>query len=161
MPPEGVNALSVSAGAHEGAIVVRAIGELDYVCAPVFRREIDRFWSTDTDDSPLSPPSLLPEGPPSPSPLVPDTRAEAVPLLILDLAGLTFCDSTGLAELLRMLRQSQEMRTRLVVTGASRTLLHMLATTGLLSYFTMAASVEEALPFGGALPVGEAGTTED
>ncbi|WP_433371966.1 STAS domain-containing protein [Streptosporangium sp. CA-115845] len=151
MPPEGVNALSVSAGAYEGAIVVRAIGELDYVYAPVFRREFDRFWSTGTDDSPLS---LLLENPPSPSPLVPGTRAEATPLLILDLAGLTFCDSTGLAELLRILRQSQETRTRLVVTGANRTLRHMLATTGLLSHFTMAASVEEALP------LGEAGTAE-
>ncbi|MER6176907.1 STAS domain-containing protein [Streptosporangium sp. NPDC001681] len=161
MPPEGVNALSVSTGAYEGAIVVRAIGELDYDYAPVFRRELARFWGTSTDGSPLSPPPLLPENPPSPSPLVPPpfetapgTRAEAAPLLILDLAGLTFCDSTGLAELLWILRQSQEARTRLVVTGVSRTLRHMLATTGLLSYFTMAASVEEALL------AGETGTAE-
>ncbi|MEU4404095.1 STAS domain-containing protein [Streptosporangium sp. NPDC023963] len=75
-----------------------------------------------------------------------DTQAQAGPWLILDLQGLTFCDSTGLAELLWLLRRSQETRTRLVLAGASRTLRHMMATTGLLTYFTMAASVEEALP---------------
>ncbi|GAA3408140.1 STAS domain-containing protein [Streptosporangium vulgare] len=74
-----------------------------------------------------------------------DTRAQAGPWLILDLEGLTFCDSTGLAELLWLLRRSQETRTRLVLAGASRTLRHMMAITGLLTYFTMAASVEEAL----------------
>ena len=75
----------------------------------------------------------------------PDTRAEVTPWLVLDLEGLTFCDSTGLAELLWILRRSQETRTRLVVAGASRALRHMMAITGLLTYFTMATSVEEAL----------------
>ncbi|MER5645443.1 STAS domain-containing protein [Streptosporangium sp. NPDC002524] len=74
-----------------------------------------------------------------------DTRAQVGPWLILDLEGLTFCDSTGLAELLWLLRRSQETRTRLVLAGVSRTLRHMMATTGLLTYFTMAPSVEEAL----------------
>ncbi|WP_344914259.1 STAS domain-containing protein [Streptosporangium oxazolinicum] len=85
----------------------------------------------------------------SPSPRTPSppdaSPAEAAPWLILDLEGLTFCDSTGLAELLWILRRSQETRTRLVVAGASRTLRHMMATTGLLAYFAMAASVEAAL----------------
>ena len=75
----------------------------------------------------------------------PDTRAASTPGLVLDLEGLTFCDSTGLAELLWILRRSQETRTRLVVAGASRALRHMMAITGLLTIFTMATSVEEAL----------------
>ncbi|WP_440082662.1 STAS domain-containing protein [Streptosporangium sp. LJ11] len=280
MPPEGVNTLSISADARGSAIVVRAIGELDYDYAPTFRREIVRALSLSTGNSPSelpaspaldsrseipappslgspsafptlptafsgvspllpetpfrsetpflsevpltsgaplpsdppsplspeppspffpgsppppspgSPPPLFPDGPSplspdrpppdgppsdgvpsdgvaslstmaslSPPPQVlasfetspeafetsPDTRAQAGPRLILDLAGLTFCDSTGLAELLWLLRRSQETRTRLVLAGVSRTLRHMMATTGLLAYFTMAASVEEAL----------------
>ncbi|MGJ6966210.1 STAS domain-containing protein [Streptosporangium sp. G11] len=296
MPPEGVNTLSISADVRGSAIVVRAIGELDYDYAPIFRRELTRVWimgagnassglpasspvaappelpvPTALDPSPLpsetsflleapllpetsffsgspllpetpflseapllpetpflserpflsevpptsegpppsgppsplspeppspffpggpplpepgSPTPLFPEGPsplspdvpppdeppsngppsngppslsttasPPPPPLVvpsspeasPGTRAEGAPWLILDLEGLTFCDSTGLAELLWILRRSQETRTRLVVTGASRTLRHMMAITGLLPYFAMAASVEEVL----------------
>lgn len=154
MPPEGVNTLSISVGAYESATVVRATGELDYDYAPVFRRELAQIWSTSADA-----PSPLPAiPPPIPSPLVPPPfevslgTAETMPLLILDLAGLTFCDSTGLAELLWTLRRSQETRTRLVVTGASQPLRQMLATTGLLIYFTMAASVEEALGTGVAAP---------
>ncbi|MEU3163879.1 STAS domain-containing protein [Streptosporangium sp. NPDC006930] len=75
----------------------------------------------------------------------PAAGAEVAPRLILDLEGLTFCDSTGLAELLWILRKSQETRTRLVLAGASRTLRHMMAVTGLLAHFTMATSVETAL----------------
>ncbi len=291
MPPEGVNTLSISADARGSAIVVRAIGELDYDYAPTFRREIVRALSLSAGNSPselpaspaldsrselpappsldspsafptfptvfsgpspllpetpfrsetpflsevpltsgaplpsdppsplspeppspffpgsppppspesppppgspppifpddpsplspdrpppdappsdaLSPNALSPDGLPSLSPMAslspspqilssfetspetfetsPDTRAQAGPRLILDLEGLTFCDSTGLAELLWLLRRSQETRTRLVLAGVSRTLRHMMATTGLLAYFTMAASVEEAL----------------
>jgi len=85
--------------------------------------------------------------PPAPSSLdaSPEARAEAAPRLILNLEGLTFCDSTGLAELLWILRKSQETRTRLVLAGASRTLRHMMAVTGLLAHFTMVASLETAL----------------
>ncbi|MEU4834274.1 STAS domain-containing protein [Streptosporangium sp. NPDC023615] len=75
--------------------------------------------------------------------------------IILDLTGLTFCDSTGLAELLWSLRRSQETGTRLVLAGASRTLRHMLSITGLLAFFTMAGSVEEALLEAGTGTPGE------
>ncbi|AWS40280.1 STAS domain-containing protein [Streptosporangium sp. 'caverna'] len=112
--------------------------------------------------SPLSPEAPSPLSPEAPSPLSPGTfspqaslfletspgtplQPETAPWLILDLAGLTFCDSTGLAELLWILRRSQETGNRLVLAGVTRTLRHMLATTGLLPYFTMYASVEDAL----------------
>jgi anti-anti-sigma regulatory factor len=105
---------------------------------------------------PPSPDSPFPDSPDArpPSETFPGTTGgttpAAPPCLILDLTGITFCDSTGLAELLWSLRRSQETGTRLVVAGASRTLRHMLATTGLLAYFTMADSVEEALREAGA-----------
>ncbi|GAA2996544.1 STAS domain-containing protein [Streptosporangium longisporum] len=117
-------------------------------------------------DSPEAPPPPAPPAPPSPdSPDAPPetspgtaggtTTPAAPPCLVLDLTGITFCDSTGLAELLWNLRRSQETGTRLVVAGASRTLRHMLATTGLLAYFTMADSVEEALREAGTSAAGE------
>ncbi|MFF5108189.1 STAS domain-containing protein [Streptosporangium sp. NPDC000509] len=86
--------------------------------------------------SPFSPPPASP---------APAAVAEGAPWLILDLEGLTFCDSTGLAELLWILRKSQETRTRLVLAGANRTLRHMMTVTGLLAHFTLATSVETAL----------------
>ena len=120
--------------------------------------------------SPLSPETPSPLSPEPPSPLSPETSSqlspgafspqaplfletspgtplpsEAAPWLILDLAGLTFCDSTGLAELLWILHRSEETGTRLVLAGVTRTLRHMMATTGLLPYFTMYASVDDAL----------------
>ncbi|MEV6864370.1 STAS domain-containing protein [Streptosporangium subroseum] len=112
--------------------------------------------------SPLSPETSSQLSPEAPSPISPGTfssqaslfletspgtplQPETAPWLILDLAGLSFCDSTGLAELLWILRRSQETGTRLVLAGVTRTLRHMLDTTGLLPYFTMYASVEDAL----------------
>ncbi|MFD8532997.1 STAS domain-containing protein [Streptosporangium canum] len=121
MSTEDAATLLILSGSHGGAIVVRAIGELDYDYAPTFRRELSQAWTSDTGDSPT---------------------------LVLDLAGLTFCDSTGLAELLWMLRRSQESGTRLILAGVSRTLRHMLTTTGVLPYFTLSTSVEEALQGG-------------
>jgi hypothetical protein len=223
MPPEGANTLSISSGVRGTALVVRAVGELDYDYAPIFRREVDQIWSLGTGappplssglasplsgpsplspeapspffpeaPSPLSPEIPSPLSPEAPSPLSPETpsplspeapsppspetpsplslspqvspppeapgtplRPETLPWLILDLAGLTFCDSTGLAELLWILHRSQETGTRLVLAGVTRTLRHMLATTGLLPYFTLSPSVEDALMEAGI------GTTEE
>ncbi|MDP9863292.1 MULTISPECIES: STAS domain-containing protein [Streptosporangium] len=118
MSSEGAATLLISSGSHGDATVVRAVGELDYDYAPMFRRELAQVWSGDPG---------------------------ATPTLVLDLTGLTFCDSTGLAELLWILRRSQETKTDLSLAGVSRTLRHMLTTTGLLPYFTIFASVEEAL----------------
>lgn len=124
MSTEGAGALFISSGSHGNAVVVRATGELDYDYAPTFRRELTGFWST----------------------------APAPSALVLDLTELTFCDSTGLAELLWMLHRSRETGTRLVLVGANRTLRHMLTTTGLLSFFELASSVEEALGDGPDAP---------
>ncbi|SNT58144.1 anti-anti-sigma factor [Streptosporangium subroseum] len=113
--------------------------------SPQFSPEAPSLLFPETS-SPLSPGTFPPQASlfleTSPgTPLQPETA----PWLILDLAGLTFCDSTGLAELLWILHRSQETGTHLVLTGVTRTLRHMLDTTGLLPYFTMYASVEDAL----------------
>ncbi len=123
MSSESTSSLSILSGSGENAIVIRAVGELDYDYAPTFRRELTGFWNT-------------------------GTGADPSPPLILDLTDLTFCDSTGLAELLWMLHRSRETGIPLILVGANRTLLQMLTTTGLLQFFTMSASVEEALKKG-------------
>lgn len=120
MSTEGANALFITSGSRGNAIVIRAVGELDYDYAPLFRRELTELWRTGTDAGPA-------------------------PSLILDLTGLTFCDSTGLAELLWTLHRSKETGTRLILAGVNRTLRHMLTTTGLLPFFELTASVEDAL----------------
>lgn len=193
MSPESTSALSVSSGLHGGATVIRAVGDLDYDYAPVFRRQLTELWATaptpDANTALIAPPAPdtaashttphvvntahatstahptdtihaagavhLPETPhlpgtphPTQAPHAtetPDTAVPGISRLVIDLSGLTFCDSTGLAELLWVLQRSRETGTRLMLAGTNRTLRHMLTTTGLLSFFEMADSVEEAL----------------
>ncbi|MBB2909207.1 anti-anti-sigma factor [Streptosporangium becharense] len=102
-----------------------------------------------------SPGVLATSGTTSPGVQAPSGKAPLpghAPRVILDLTELTFCDSTGLAELLWTLRRSQQAGMHLILVGPSRTLCHMLATTGLLPFFTLAASLEEALEGTGADP---------
>ncbi|MFF0574957.1 STAS domain-containing protein [Streptosporangium saharense] len=241
MSPESTSALSVSSGLHGGATVIRAVGDLDYDYAPVFRRQLTELWATapipdantahvTTSPTPdahpvhTTPPAPgagvshittqthsaapahiattphvvntahaastthptetihaagavhlpetthLPEATrPTETPHTTDTAhiadaahvtdtphttdtthtadmdAPGISRLVIDLSGLTFCDSTGLAELLWVLQRSRETGTRLMLAGTNRTLRHMLTTTGLLSFFELADSVEEAL----------------
>ncbi|MBB4913405.1 STAS domain-containing protein [Streptosporangium saharense] len=230
MSPESTSALSVSSGLHGGATVIRAVGDLDYDYAPVFRRQLTELWATapipdantahvttapapdantahvatsptpDTRTTHTTPPAPgagashitaqphgaatphvvntahaastthptetihaagavhlpetthLPEATrPTETPHTTDTthtadvNAPGISRLVIDLSGLTFCDSTGLAELLWVLQRSREAGTRLMLAGTNRTLRHMLTTTGLLSFFELADSVEEAL----------------
>ncbi|GAA3107773.1 STAS domain-containing protein [Streptosporangium carneum] len=120
MSSESASALFLSSGSRGNAIVICAVGELDYDYAPMFRQELSELWGA-------------------------GTGADPSPSIILDLTGLTFCDSTGLAELLWALHRSKETGTHLVLAGANRTLRHMLTTTGLLQFFELSSSVEEAL----------------
>ncbi|MFF4991558.1 STAS domain-containing protein [Streptosporangium saharense] len=232
MSPESTSALSVSSGLHGGATVIRAVGDLDYDYAPVFRRQLTELWATapipDANTALITPPApdrstptTTPHAvapapgtashttPPAPgagashatahiattphvvntahaasaahptetihaagavhlpettglaeTPHVTETPhatdptdtthtadadAPGISRLVIDLSGLTFCDSTGLAELLWVLQRSRETGTRLMLAGTNRTLRHMLTTTGLLSFFELADSVEEAL----------------
>jgi anti-sigma B factor antagonist len=51
--------------------------------------------------------------------------------VVLDVAGLSFCDARGLAALLRMSRHAQQARTSLRLTSPSHRLLQLLRITGL------------------------------
>ncbi|MFD8560753.1 anti-sigma factor antagonist [Streptosporangium canum] len=107
---------TVSTSRHGTACVVQASGELDYGNAPVFRDETTKVW-----------------------------EAEAPPTVVIDVTALTFCDSTGVAELIVSLRQSRALGTRLVLVGVHGTLERILTITGLRSAFELSPSVEEAL----------------
>lgn len=107
---------TVSSSAHGAARVVQASGELDYRHAPVFRGEMTRIWEA---------------GPPA--------------TVVIDVTALTFCDSTGVAELIASLRRSNALGSRLVLTGVHGTLARILTITGLHAAFELLPSVEEAL----------------
>ncbi|MEU4539454.1 anti-sigma factor antagonist [Streptosporangium sp. NPDC023825] len=107
---------TVSSSLLGTAFVVRALGELDYHHSPALRAEMDKAWAAE-------PPSLV----------------------VADVAGLTFCDSTGVAELILALRQSRTLGIRLALVGVHGTLERILTITGLRSSFEVFASVEEAL----------------
>ncbi|MEV8639017.1 STAS domain-containing protein [Streptosporangium sp. NPDC051023] len=107
---------AVSWSMHGTACVVEASGELDYRHAPVLRGEMTKIWE---------------EAPP--------------PTMVIDVTALTFCDSTGVAELIANLRRSRALDTRLVLAGVHGTLERILTITGLRSAFELSPSTEEAL----------------
>ncbi|MET7301365.1 STAS domain-containing protein [Embleya sp. NPDC005575] len=77
------------------------------------------------------------------------------PTVILDLTGVTFCDSSGLNTLLRLRRRAQELGGRLVLVAPPRQMLRLLSVTGAVSVFTIHGSLAEAwaaIPAPGAPP---------
>ncbi|GAA4225910.1 hypothetical protein GCM10023075_24750 [Streptosporangium album] len=62
-----------------------------------------------------------------------------------DVTALTFCDSTGVSEMIASLRRSRALGARLVLAGVHGTLERILTITGLRSAFELSPSVEEAL----------------
>ncbi|GIH76755.1 anti-sigma factor antagonist [Planobispora longispora] len=107
---------TVSSDVRGPALVVHADGELDYGHAPVFRSEMTRVWEAGT-------PSLV----------------------VINVTGLTFCDSAGVAELIWSLQRSRALGTRLILAGVHGTLERILAITGLRSAFEVSPTVEEAV----------------
>ncbi|GGL37328.1 STAS domain-containing protein [Planomonospora parontospora] len=107
---------TVSSHRLDTALVVQAGGELDYAHAPVFRAELTRVWETGTPAT-----------------------------VVVDVTGLTFCDSAGIAELIWALNRSRDLGTRLVLAGVHGVLERILAITGLRPAFELSPTVGEAL----------------
>ncbi|MFS1302024.1 STAS domain-containing protein [Streptosporangium longisporum] len=103
------------------ALVVRVLGELDYRHAPAFRGEMDKAWEAGT-------PSMV----------------------VVDVGEITFCDSTGVAQLVQVLRRSRSQGFGLALVGLHGVLERILTITGLRSSFGVFATVEEALESGGS-----------
>lgn len=65
--------------------------------------------------------------------------------LVLDVSGVTFCDSMGVGALVLLLRQSREQHSNLVLAGIPPLLERILAITGLRIEFQGETSAEEAI----------------
>ena len=70
--------------------------------------------------------------------------------LFVELEGVSFVDSAGLAALLNVLRRATACRARLVLVGPQPQLRGLLAQTRIDREFTFAESVEDAEDLGGA-----------
>ncbi|MGW0802498.1 STAS domain-containing protein [Nonomuraea sp. NPDC002799] len=107
---------TVSVGMHEDYLVVRVAGELDYQHAARLHERINYAWRV--------------------------TPSSGV---VLDLGGVSFCDSMGVGVLVLLLRQSREQRSPLVLSDVPALLKRILHVTGLRSAFRVAPTVEAAI----------------
>jgi anti-anti-sigma factor len=106
---------TVSIGLHEDFIVARATGELDYISAGLLHRQIKDAWQTHSFG------------------------------LVVDLGGVTFCDSMGVGVLVLLLKQSREQQSALFLANIPPPLERILTITGLRTAFQVETSAEEAI----------------
>ncbi|MCZ4124603.1 STAS domain-containing protein [Streptomyces sp. H39-S7] len=66
------------------------------------------------------------------------------PTVIMDLTGITFCDSSGLNALIRLRRRAQEAGGDLILVAPSQQMLRLLSITGAARIFTIHAGLPEA-----------------
>ncbi|MFJ1804232.1 MULTISPECIES: STAS domain-containing protein [unclassified Streptomyces] len=98
-----------------GVFVLTVSGELDHHTSPSFREALNEIA------------------------LTPDTG------LVLDLSGLTYCDSTGITVLVTAYQRAQASGTQLNVAGASTHLLRVFSIVGLDQVFTLKPTTEDAI----------------
>lgn len=115
-PRDSAERFTVTIGLHEDFIVARVVGELDYASAGFLHQQVGDAWAT-----------TQPAG------------------LVVDLSGLTFCDSMGVGVLVLLLRQSREQHSNLVLSNLPPLLERILTITGLRTAFQVEASVEKAI----------------
>ncbi|GGL30263.1 STAS domain-containing protein [Planomonospora parontospora] len=110
--------LTVSLVRRDRTAVVHLGGELDLHTVPVLRDALESgaVW-----------------GPPA-------TRA-----VILDLGGITFCDSSGLGELIAVMKHGQAAGIRLLLSTVPAVMARLLAITGLDKAFVVCPDTDEAL----------------
>ncbi|MEU8269288.1 STAS domain-containing protein [Sphaerisporangium sp. NPDC049002] len=99
-----------------GALVIRAIGNLDFSSTPALRDQVETAART-------------PEA----------TR------MIIDLSEIGLCDSAGLGELLHARKRCQASGIRLLLAGPPPNVRRRLAITGLTSLFEVFPSLSDAL----------------
>jgi anti-anti-sigma factor len=108
--------LTVTIGLHEDLVVAQVAGELDYQYAGLLHRQVKDAWKV-----------AQPAG------------------LILDLKGVTFCDSMGIGVLVLLLQQSREQKSTLVLANLLPSFERTMVITGLVNAFQVAPSLEEAI----------------
>ncbi|MEU4578072.1 anti-sigma factor antagonist [Nonomuraea sp. ATR24] len=112
----GKSLLSVSSGLSRNAVIVRLDGEVDGDAVLILRDHLERVWE-------IAP----------------------TPYLIIDLAGVGFCDSIGLNELVDIMHRCEARGTRLLLGGVQGVMARVLYITGLRNAFEVFDTYEEAL----------------
>lgn len=108
--------LTVTRRSHPaGATVVAATGELDHHTAQDLTRAIDE------------------------TPFDPDAP------VVIDLTGLTYCDSTGITVLFAAYNRAQQSHAQLVFAGLNTDLMRVFRIVGLDQLFTFQPTVEHAI----------------
>ncbi|GAA4970791.1 anti-anti-sigma factor [Nonomuraea thailandensis] len=107
---------TVSVGMGAGLVRISVAGELDQGFATLLERVATEAWAVASASG-----------------------------LVLDLRGLTFCDSRCVGVLLLLLRQSREQKAALVVAGVPQRLERILTMTGLRAMFRVEPSLEAAI----------------
>ncbi|WP_353940671.1 STAS domain-containing protein [Streptomyces sp. HUAS MG91] len=98
-----------------GATVLTLAGEVDHHTAPQFYAAMDQ------------------------APFTPETP------VVIDLADLAYCDSTGITALISAYNRAQDTHSRLIFTDPHRDLMHLLRIVGLDQLFTFRPTVTDAL----------------
>ncbi|MFC4062759.1 anti-sigma factor antagonist [Planomonospora corallina] len=114
--PERDRRFSVSLTQHDGVLVVQVAGELDPRTSPVLRERLRPVWGQA------------------------DLRA-----VVLDTAGLEFCDSVGLSEIITTLKRCEAAGMRFLLSGVHGVLARVLTLTGLRRAFEIHDSAAEAI----------------
>lgn len=122
MPHAAENLAVTLQAGPAGPSLVTASGELDYHTGPQLRACLD------------------------------DVPLESGAALVLDLSGITYCDSTGVSVLAHAYRRTEAAGVTLALAGAAPAVFRLLSFTGLNRLFTSYDSVEAALSALTALP---------
>ena len=115
MPHADTNLAVTSRAVPAGPCLITASGELDYHTGPRLR--------TALEDVPL----------------------ESGDVLLLDLSGITYCDSTGVSVLAQAYRRAEATGATLALAGAAPSVFRLLTFTGLDRLFRSYDSVQAAL----------------
>ncbi|MEV1240693.1 anti-sigma factor antagonist [Nonomuraea sp. NPDC050022] len=118
----GKSTFVVTSGLSGNAIVTRLNGDLDASAVPLFREHMERVWAH-----------------------------PAMPVLIMDLREITFCDSLGMSELVEVLQRCEARGTRLLLGGVQGVMGRVLFITGLRHAFEVYADLDEALRQGSVI----------
>lgn len=109
-------AFSATLHVQQGAVIIRVVGELDHDAAPVLAEQLDQAQ-----------------------------RVAGTPVLIVDTAKISFCDSDGLNTLIVAALRAKDTGIRMMFSGVHGTLARMLSLTGLTVFFEIHPSTQDAL----------------
>lgn len=109
------DSITVNARTHEGAVLVCPTGDVDMSRSPVLRQTLR------------------------------EVQASRPKRLVVDLSGVEYMDSSGLATLVEAMRSSKASSTKLVLCGMNDKVRAIFEIARLHQFFTIVGSVDEAV----------------